>query len=106
MTKDPSDELFDLQAYFEHLAENPIHIEKDEEGEIPEQEFHHSTCKNSRCTTCKFTKTCEVFNDLADMSMNGFHTCMAECDQYEPVKFKKTFTKKDFKDRGKETSSN
>lgn len=85
----PPDGLFDFNAYLESLANEPIHVEKEADGAAPEQEFHHSTCKNSRCTTCDKARGCEMYIDLADLSINGFKLCMAECESYEPYKFRK-----------------
>jgi len=85
----PPDNLFDFDAYLKKLAKEPIQIEKDINGEAPEQEFHHGTCKNSRCTTCIKARNCEMYIDLADLSMNGFELCMADCEDYEPSKSRK-----------------
>ena len=98
----PPDNLFDFDAYMERLGREPQPLDPAKDADVVEQEFHHSTCKNSRCTTCSQTKTCEIFADLADMSMSGSSACMAECDEYEPVKFRKLpTTKKGFS--GKES---
>lgn len=82
-------DVFDLDAYMKKLSEEPIALEREPDGDPPEQEFHHGICKNSRCTTCNKARTCELFIELADLSMNGFKLCMAECVEYEPINARK-----------------
>lgn len=66
-----------------------IEVPDDDDGRPDEGEayYHHATCRNSRCTTCKLQDTCEVFEQLNMMTeTGGLAPCMAECSLYKPNK--------------------
>ena len=92
--------LFNFDEFMDSLRDVAAHIEPSHRtGEVPEQEFHHNTCKYSRCTTCDKTWNCEQYQDLCDKAMDGYQGCMAECVDYEPVKFRKQGKVKDDRDQ-------